>query len=140
METLSCGQPRNIVADPEGNFALEDMNEFLPFMAILHALVVGLGLDRDPVTPQMLVRSGFAQRGVGIGLDALFVEGVRAMGDEARRAVYRQVQMILYEELPAIPLFHEEVVVIRRSGLDFFPPLDGRLGPLYHSTIAAHLD
>lgn len=73
-------------------------------------------------------------------LDALFVEGVRAMGDEARRAVYRQVQMILYEDLPAIPLFHEEVVVIRRSGLDFFPPLDGRLGPLYHSTIAAHLD
>ena len=73
-------------------------------------------------------------------LDALFEEGVRAIGDEDRRAVYAEVQAILYEELPAIPLFHEEVVVIRRSGLSFFPPLDGRLAPLFHQAATAKLE
>lgn len=65
-------------------------------------------------------------------LDALFEAGVRAIGDDARREIYAEIQAILYEELPAIPLFHEEVVVIRRSGLSFYPPLDGRLAPLFY--------
>lgn len=64
-------------------------------------------------------------------IDALFDAGVRALGDEERREIYAEVQSILYEQLPAIPLFHEEVVVIRRSGLSFYPPLDGRLAPLF---------
>lgn len=63
-------------------------------------------------------------------LDAAFDRGVRSFDLEARREAYAEVQRILHRELPVIPLFHEDVVVVARKGVGFEAPRDGRLGPL----------
>jgi len=43
---------------------------------------------------------------------------------------YAEVQRILHRELPVIPLFHEDIVVIAKRGVAYEAPRDGRLAPL----------
>jgi len=46
-------------------------------------------------------------------LDAAFERGRRSLEREERRAAYVEVQRILAEQLPVIPLWHEAVVAVR---------------------------
>jgi ABC-type transport system substrate-binding protein len=64
-------------------------------------------------------------------LDAALERG-RATGDRAERiAAYRDAQRILAAELPAIPLWHEDVVAIASErAVDLDVPRDGRFGVL----------
>jgi peptide/nickel transport system substrate-binding protein len=64
------------------------------------------------------------------GIDAAFERGVRSFDREERRRAYAEVQRILHRELPVIPLFHEDVVVVAKKSVAYEAPRDGRLGPL----------
>lgn len=61
------------------------------------------------------------------GLDAAFEAGRRAGELAERRRAYLRAQRILAQELPAIPLWHRDVVAVRRAGLPDLPtPRNGR--------------
>ena len=67
-------------------------------------------------------------------LDAELENGRRTPYLPLRRKAYRQVQRILAEQVPVIPLWHEDnvAVVSRRAGA-FRVPVDGRFGTLARS-------
>lgn len=62
--------------------------------------------------------------------DELLEEGRRTIGIERRRPIYREVQRIMADALPVVPLWHEHVVVVSRRGIDVAVPRDGRLSVL----------
>ncbi len=64
-------------------------------------------------------------------LDAALEQGRRTPERNRRREAYRVVQRILAEQLPVIPLWHEDVVaVMRRRVRGFAVPRDGRFSTL----------
>jgi len=57
-------------------------------------------------------------------LDALLDEGQREMDRNKRRVIYAQVQRLLAAELPMLPLWHPDNVVVARqvvSGFRMWP-------------------
>jgi peptide/nickel transport system substrate-binding protein len=60
--------------------------------------------------------------------DAALERGRVASVREERFAAYAEAQGILAEALPALPLWHEHVVVIARREIEVRAPSDGRLG------------
>jgi peptide/nickel transport system substrate-binding protein len=64
-------------------------------------------------------------------LDRALESGRAQVDREARKAAYRDVQRILAQELPVIPLWHEDVVAVEsQRALGFRVPRLGRLDPL----------
>jgi len=66
-------------------------------------------------------------------LDAALERGRVAVAREDRFAAYAEAQRVLARELPALPLWHEHVVVVSRVGISrpgsaMRAPSDGRLG------------
>ncbi len=61
-------------------------------------------------------------------LDAALEAGRVAVAQNDRYAAYETAQRVLAAELPALPLWHEHVVVVARTGSELSPPSDGRLG------------
>lgn len=61
-------------------------------------------------------------------LDAALERGRIVTAREDRRAAYAEAQQVLADELPALPLWHEHVVVVAREGIELTAPSDGRLG------------
>jgi ABC-type oligopeptide transport system substrate-binding subunit len=47
-----------------------------------------------------------------------------------RQAAYAEASRILASELPAFPLWHEDVVAVVRRGSEYVVPRDGRFGGL----------
>lgn len=60
--------------------------------------------------------------------DAALETGRVTVDRAARREAYRTAQALLARELPAVPLWHEHVVVVSRRERDLPAPRDGRLG------------
>ncbi len=56
-------------------------------------------------------------------VDRLLDEGRRAPDREARRAAYKVVQRRLAEDLPIVPLYHEDNVVVARRALRGYAPI-----------------
>jgi peptide/nickel transport system substrate-binding protein len=71
-------------------------------------------------------------RWANAAFDAALERGRVSTDPSVRRAAYGEAQRILAHELPALPLWHEHVVVVSRSALQFRAPRDGRLGFLLH--------
>jgi peptide/nickel transport system substrate-binding protein len=66
-------------------------------------------------------------------LDAAFERGRESTDRSVRVAAYRDVQRILATELPAVPLWHEDVVaVVGPRARAYDVPRDGRFGTLAH--------
>ncbi len=63
-------------------------------------------------------------------LDAALERGRVGSSRGSRRAAYREVQQILAEALPVLPLMQREQVAVMRRGLDVDVPRDGRFGTL----------
>jgi peptide/nickel transport system substrate-binding protein len=64
-------------------------------------------------------------------LDAAFERGRSHIERAVRVAAYRDVQRILGEQLPVIPLWHEDVVAVRSArAAAFRVPRDGRFSTL----------
>jgi peptide/nickel transport system substrate-binding protein len=61
-------------------------------------------------------------------LDTALEAGRVAVTREDRFAAYAEAQRVLASELPALPLWHEHVVVVSRAGASMRAPSDGRLG------------
>lgn len=61
-------------------------------------------------------------------LDAALEAGRIAVAREDRFTAYEEAQRVLARELPAMPLWHEHVVVVSRASAGLRPPSDGRLG------------
>lgn len=65
------------------------------------------------------------------GLDAALDRGRRSVDRAVRRAAYADAQRILTEELPVIPLWHEDVVAVTSGRATAFRvPRDGRYATL----------
>ncbi len=61
-------------------------------------------------------------------IDAALERGRRSVVPRMRVAAYREVQRLLARELPVLPLWHEDVVVVASSRAGWFrAPRDGRL-------------
>lgn len=78
--------------------------------------------DRIP-TPEEPNRGGNRGAYVNPTVDALIEAGRVAADRASRKAAYARIQAILAEELPYVSLWHEDVVVVRRAGLEGFEPL-----------------
>ena len=64
-------------------------------------------------------------------IDALLDEGLRTLDVEKRRAVYEELELVLREQMPYVPLWHEDHVVVTSSRARAFrPSVDGRWGAL----------
>ena len=75
--------------------------------------------------PQGLNRGRYRNREI----DTLVTAGVAATELEARRSIYDRVQEILAEELPYIPLWYPDNVIVAREVFDGDPvPPDGNFG------------
>lgn len=65
------------------------------------------------------------------GIDALLDEGLRTFDVEKRRAVYEELEAVLRAQMPYVPLWHEDhVVVTSARARGFRPSVDGRWGAL----------
>lgn len=56
-------------------------------------------------------------------VDALIDAGMVETDRAKRAAIYRELQRILQEDLPYLSLWHEDVVVVHRAGLEGYRPL-----------------
>jgi peptide/nickel transport system substrate-binding protein len=66
-------------------------------------------------------------------LDDAMEQGRKYPDRDKRVTAYKEVQKILSQELPVIPLWHEDTVVIaNRRAWNFSVPRDGRFGTLAH--------
>jgi len=91
---------------------------------------------RDPDAYRLRFSSSFfAPHGLNRGryrnseIDALVRAGVATALFEERRPIYDRVQEILAEELPYIPLWYPDNVIVAREGFDGGPvPPDGNFG------------
>lgn len=64
-------------------------------------------------------------------IDALLDRGLRAMDPTLRRAVYEELEDVLREVMPYVPLWHEDHVYVTSSRARAFrPSVDGRWGAL----------
>ncbi|HEY2732417.1 MAG TPA: hypothetical protein VGI70_00450, partial [Polyangiales bacterium] len=64
-------------------------------------------------------------------LDAAFERGRRTLDRAQRKAAYADVQRILAEQLPVVPLWHEAVVAVRAARVEpIATPRDGRFSTL----------
>jgi peptide/nickel transport system substrate-binding protein len=64
-------------------------------------------------------------------LDAALEDGRRTPYLPRRKQAYRRVQRILAEQVPVVPLWHEDnVAVVSRKASAFRVPVDGRFTPL----------
>lgn len=62
------------------------------------------------------------------------IDAGAAAAPTKRAAIYRELQQILANELPYLSLWHEDVVVMRRAGLEGYVPLpDASLYPLWQA-------
>ncbi|MFQ1702033.1 ABC transporter substrate-binding protein [Loktanella agnita] len=55
-------------------------------------------------------------------LDALLVEGKQTFDEDTRKAIYDQVQSIISEDAPLIPVFHAAQVSVMKPGLEGYVP------------------
>ncbi|QQR89256.1 MAG: ABC transporter substrate-binding protein [Myxococcales bacterium] len=67
-------------------------------------------------------------------VDSLFRQGVETPDLEERRAIYVHIQKLLAQDLPVVPLWHEDnVAVIRKkAGVKYKVPRDGRFSSLFY--------
>jgi peptide/nickel transport system substrate-binding protein len=63
-------------------------------------------------------------------LDAALERGRVSVVRSERRAAYAEASRVLASELPAFPLWHEDVVAVVRRGSEYQVPRDGRFGGL----------
>lgn len=56
-------------------------------------------------------------------VDALIEQGRATAGLAQRAPIYAQIQQILAEEQPYLSLWHEDVILVRRTGLEGYEPL-----------------
>ena len=74
-------------------------------------------------TPDAPNRGGNRGAYVNPRVDALIDQGKVTTDRTARAEVYRELQRILQTELPYLSLWHEDVVVVFRAGLEGYTPL-----------------
>jgi peptide/nickel transport system substrate-binding protein len=68
-------------------------------------------------------------------IDALLDDGLRTMDVEKRRSVYEELESVLREQMPYVPLWHEDhVAVTSARARAFRPSVDGRWGALAEIT------
>lgn len=84
-------------------------------------------LHSDAIPPRGANRSRIRHAAI----DALLDEGLRTLNTEERRSVYEQLERVLREQMPYVPLWHEDHVVVTSSRAHAFrPSVDGRWGAL----------
>jgi peptide/nickel transport system substrate-binding protein len=66
-------------------------------------------------------------------VDALLEEGTRTFDPEARRAIYNQVQAIIRNDLPLLPLFTNNIVYGRKAGIEGFVPNTNTRSEAWHA-------
>jgi len=66
-------------------------------------------------------------------VDALLEEGTRTFDPEARRAIYHRVQEIIRDDLPFLPLFTNNTVYGRKSGIEGFVPNTNTRSEAWHA-------
>ena len=116
-----------LIADLDrGRFELTLMQ--IPEMIEPHVLSWYFASDRIPSAGH---EGSNRWRFANAELDAAFELGRRSLERAARLAAYTQVQRILAQQLPVIPLWHEAVVEIRALRAARVPvPRDGRFSTL----------
>jgi peptide/nickel transport system substrate-binding protein len=66
-------------------------------------------------------------------VDALLEEGTRTFEPEARRAIYNQVQEIIRNDLPFLPLFTNNTIYGRKDGIEGFVPNTNTRSEAWHA-------
>lgn len=85
----------------------------------------------DSMPPEGANRGGYSSQEV----DALIVHAEEAVDLETKLADYRQIQALLLEELPYVPLWYEDHIVVMRNDIQgYHVGLDGN----YDALIDAH--
>ncbi len=121
-------EPASLFADLQtGRFQMALMRS--PEVLEPHVLSWFFGSDR---VPGVRGRGGANRwRLRSVRLDAALERGRSTVSRPLRVAAYRQVQRILARELPVLPLWHEDVVVVASARARWFrAPRDGRFAPL----------
>ncbi len=84
-------------------------------------------LHSDAIPPRAANRARFRNRTV----DALLDRGLATLELEKRRGVYEELDAILAQEMPYVPLWHEDhVAVVSSRASSFRPSVDGRWSAL----------
>jgi peptide/nickel transport system substrate-binding protein len=103
-----------------GNFQIATLQ--WPDPSEPHFLSWVFASDKIP-TPAEPNRGGNRGGYVNPEVDSLLEAGRTAPDRAARKRAYDRVQQILADDLPYVSLWHEDVVVVRRAGLEGFTPL-----------------
>ena len=124
---LRPSEVATLVADlARGRFELTTLE--VPEVVEPHVLQFFFGSDRVPGKGR---EGGNRWRIRDAALDAAFEAGRASVEPEVRKAAYARAQRILAEQLPVIPLWHEDVVAVQtRRARDFAVPRMARFGPL----------
>ncbi len=92
--------------------------------ADMHLQAWGVAPSGDPAYFPGAVLASDADSNIGgysnPELDALLAEGRQTFDFDARLAIYEQVQAIIAEDAPLIPVFHGTQVTVARAGLEGF--------------------
>jgi peptide/nickel transport system substrate-binding protein len=124
---LRPSEVATLVADlARGRFELTTLE--VPEVIEPHVLQFFFGSDRVPGAGR---EGGNRWRIRNPELDAAFEQGRANIAEAVRKDAYVQAQRILAEQLPVIPLWHEDVVAVEaRSARDFAVPRLARFAPL----------
>ena len=124
---LRPSEVATLVADlARGRFELTTLE--VPEVVEPHVLQFFFGSDRVPGGGR---EGGNRWRIRDAALDAAFEAGRASVDPAVRKAAYADAQRILAEQLPVIPLWHEDVVAVEaRSAGDFAVPRLARFAPL----------
>lgn len=66
-------------------------------------------------------------------VDALLEEGARTFDPDARKAIYHRVQEIVRDDLPFLPLFTNNTIYGRKSGIEGFVPNTNTRSEAWHA-------
>jgi peptide/nickel transport system substrate-binding protein len=124
---LRPSEVATLVADlARGRFELTTLE--VPEVVEPHVLQFFFGSDRVPGAGR---EGGNRWRIRNAELDAAFERGRASIDEAVRKHAYARAQRILAEQLPVIPLWHEDVVAVEaRSARDFVVPRLARFAPL----------
>jgi peptide/nickel transport system substrate-binding protein len=124
---LRPSEVATLVADlARGRFELTTLE--VPEVVEPHVLQFFFGSDRVPGAGR---EGGNRWRMRSADLDAAFEQGRANVAEPVRKEAYARAQRILAEQLPVIPLWHEDVVAVEsRDARDFAVPRLARFAPL----------
>ena len=92
--------------------------------ADLHLQAWGVAPSGDPAYFPGAILASDADSNIGgysnPELDALLAQGIQTFDPEQRQAIYEQVQAIIAEDAPLIPVFHASQVSVAKAGLEGF--------------------